>query len=45
MNFSRQRTALQAFGWYLTFLLTGIAIGGLAGAHLEHRRRIVFRSV
>jgi hypothetical protein len=32
MNFSRQRTALQAFGWYLTFLLIGIAIGGTAGA-------------
>ena len=32
MNFSHQRTALQAFGWYLTFLLIGIAIGGLAGA-------------
>jgi hypothetical protein len=31
MTFSYQRTALQAFGWYLTFLLIGAAIGGLAG--------------
>jgi hypothetical protein len=31
MNFSRQRTPLQALGWYLIFLLIGGVIGGLAG--------------
>jgi hypothetical protein len=32
MNFSYQRTALQALGWYLTFLLIGLALGAIAGA-------------
>jgi len=27
MNFSYQRTALQAVGWYLTFFLIGIFVG------------------
>ena len=30
MNFSYQRTALQAFGWYLTFLVIGITLAGIA---------------
>jgi hypothetical protein len=34
MNFSYQRTALQAFGWYLTFLAIGITLGAIAGAIL-----------
>jgi hypothetical protein len=31
MNFSYQRTALQALGWYLIFILFGAMLGGLAG--------------
>ena len=30
MNFSYQRTPLQAVGWYLTFLLIGIFIAAIA---------------
>jgi hypothetical protein len=30
-NFGYQRTALQAFGWYLFFALVAILIGGFAG--------------
>jgi hypothetical protein len=30
MNFSYQRTALQAVGWYLTFLLIGVFIAAIA---------------
>jgi hypothetical protein len=29
MNFSYQRSALQAFGWYLTFFLIGALVGGI----------------
>jgi len=31
MNFSYQRSPLQAFGWYLMYLLIGIVIGLLSG--------------
>jgi hypothetical protein len=31
MNFSYQRSALQAFGWYLMYLLIGIVIGLISG--------------
>jgi Mn2+/Fe2+ NRAMP family transporter len=31
MNFSYRRTPLQAFGWYLIFLLIGLVVGALAG--------------
>jgi hypothetical protein len=31
LNFSYRRTPLQAFGWYLIFLLIGLVIGALAG--------------
>ena len=34
MNFSHQRTALQAVGWYLVFLLMGILFGAIAGGIL-----------
>jgi len=34
MNFSYQRTALQAVGRYLTFLIIGIFIGAIAGGIL-----------
>ena len=30
MNFSYQRTKLQAFGWYLMYLLIGLVIGGVS---------------
>jgi hypothetical protein len=32
MNFSYQRTALQALGWYLIFLLFGAMLGGISAA-------------
>ena len=32
MNFSYRRTALQAFGWYLVFLLIGGVVAVLAAA-------------
>jgi len=37
LDFSYRRTALQAFGWYLIFLLIGGVIAGLAAiiAHAE----------
>lgn len=31
MNFSYQRSALQAFGWYLMYLLIGLVIGLVSG--------------
>jgi hypothetical protein len=31
MNFNYQRSALQAFGWYLIYLLVGIVIGAVSG--------------
>jgi TIR domain len=31
MNFNYQRSAKQAFGWYLMYLLVGIVIGGVSG--------------
>ena len=31
MNFWYQRTALQAFGWYLVFFLIGLPIAALIG--------------
>lgn len=31
MNFSYQRSALQALGWYLTFILLGALLSALAG--------------
>jgi hypothetical protein len=31
MNFSYQRTPLQAVGWYLMYLLIGLIIGAVAG--------------
>ena len=34
MNFSYQRTALQALGWYMTFLLTFILVGGLLSSEV-----------
>jgi hypothetical protein len=34
MNFSYQRTALQAVGWYLVFSLMGILLGAIAGGIL-----------
>ena len=33
MNFSYRRTPSQAFGWYLIFLFTGIAVVGGAISH------------
>jgi hypothetical protein len=35
MNFSYQRTGLQAFGWYLIFFLIGIVIGFVAGRMVD----------
>jgi hypothetical protein len=34
MNFSYQRTALQAVGWYLTFFLIGLFVGSSIAAIL-----------
>jgi hypothetical protein len=31
MNFNYQRSALQAFGWYLMYLLVGLVIGAVCG--------------
>jgi hypothetical protein len=32
MNFSYQRTALQAVGWYLAFFFMGLLVGAIVGA-------------
>jgi hypothetical protein len=35
MNFSYQRTGLQAFGWYLIYVLIGIVIGFVSGRFVD----------
>jgi len=44
MSFSYQRTALQAFGWYLIFLIMGFILGAIVGALLAAGRAPVVQT-